>query len=379
MPRLGLESGTLKMTSEKTRTGWVRAGLVLTLAALGAGCGGKQAATDAAPPAVAVTVQVAQAVAIPDTSEYLATLKSRHSAAISPQVEGMVTRIFVKSGDKVAAGARLLLIDPLKEQAAVKSQEATRQSKLANLQYADDQLQRTKKLYEAGVIAQQNLVAAQTARDAAEADLKSLDAQVKQEQVQLHYYEVAAPMSGIVGDIPVHVGDRVTVATVLTTVDEPGSLEAYINVPVERSKDVRMGEGVALVDGAGNVVASSRITFISPQVETDSQSILVKAEIGNTSRALRTSESIRARITWGTRDGPVVPVLAVQRINGQFFAFVAEKGDKGEVARQRMLRVGDTVGNNYAVLEGIKPGERVIVSGTQFLTDGAAITESAKP
>lgn len=379
MPRLGLESGTLKMTSEKTRTGWVRAGLVLALAALGAGCGGKQAATDAAPPAVAVTVQVAQAVAIPDTSEYLATLKSRHSAAISPQVEGMVTRIFVKSGDKVAAGARLLLIDPLKEQAAVKSQEATRQSKLANLQYADDQLQRTKKLYEAGVIAQQNLVAAQTARDAAEADLKSLDAQVKQEQVQLHYYEVAAPMSGIVGDIPVHVGDRVTVATVLTTVDEPGSLEAYINVPVERSKDVRMGEGVALVDGAGNVVASSRITFISPQVETDSQSILVKAEIGNTSRALRTSESIRARITWGTRDGPVVPVLAVQRINGQFFAFVAEKGDKGEVARQRMLRVGDTVGNNYAVLEGIKPGERVIVSGTQFLTDGAAITESAKP
>jgi RND family efflux transporter MFP subunit len=367
------------MTSEKTRTGWVRAGLVLALAALGAGCGGKQAATDAAPPAVAVTVQVAQAVAIPDTSEYLATLKSRHSATISPQVEGMVTRIFVKSGDKVAAGARLLLIDPLKEQAAVKSQEATRQSKLANLQYADDQLQRTKKLYEAGVIAQQNLVAAQTARDAAEADLKSLDAQVKQEQVQLHYYEVAAPMSGIVGDIPVHVGDRVTVATVLTTVDEPGSLEAYINVPVERSKDVRMGEGVALVDGTGNVVASSRITFISPQVETDSQSILVKAEIGNTSRALRTSESIRARITWGTRDGPVVPVLAVQRINGQFFAFVAEKGDKGEVARQRMLRVGDTVGNNYAVLEGIKPGERVIVSGTQFLTDGAAITESAKP
>jgi RND family efflux transporter MFP subunit len=367
------------MTSEKTRTGWVRAGLVLALAALGAGCGGKQAATDAAPPAVAVTVQVAQAVAIPDTSEYLATLKSRHSATISPQVEGMVTRIFVKSGDKVAAGARLLLIDPLKEQAAVKSQEATRQSKLANLQYADDQLQRTKKLYEAGVIAQQNLVAAQTARDAAEADLKSLDAQVKQEQVQLHYYEVAAPMSGIVGDIPVHVGDRVTVATVLTTVDEPGSLEAYINVPVERSKDVRMGEGVALVDGAGNVVASSRITFISPQVETDSQSILVKADIGNTSRALRTSESIRARVTWGTRDGPVVPVLAVQRINGQFFAFVAEKGDKGEVARQRMLRVGDTVGNNYAVLEGIKPGERVIVSGTQFLTDGAAITESAKP
>jgi multidrug efflux pump subunit AcrA (membrane-fusion protein) len=72
-------------------------------------------------------------------------------------------------------------------------------------------------------------------------------------------------------------------------------------------------------------------------------------------------------------------VLAVQRINGQFFAFVAENGDKGEVARQRMLRVGEMVGNNFAVLEGIKPGERVIISGTQFLADGAPISESTKP
>jgi RND family efflux transporter MFP subunit len=373
-----LESEILKMTSEKLKGGRLPMALLLALAAFGAGCSGKPA-TDAAPPPVAVTVQVAQAVTIPDTSEYLATLKSRHSAAINPQVEGVVTRIFVKSGDQVAAGARLLQIDPLKEQAAVKSQEATRQVKLANLQYAQDQLDRTKKLYEAGVIPQQNLVAAQTARDAAEADLKALDAQVQQEQVQLRYYEVAAPMSGIVGDIPVHVGDRVTVATLLTTVDEPGKLEAYVYVPVERSKEVRMGEGVALVDGTGNVVASSRITFISPQVETDTQSILVKAEIGNMSRALRTSESIRARITWGTHAGPVIPVLAVQRINGQFFAFVAENGDKGEVARQRMLRVGEMVGNNFAVLEGIKPGERVIISGTQFLADGAPISESTKP
>src|ERR1700680_443626 len=148
MPRLGLESEILKMTCEESRRTQLPVALLLALAVFGAGCSGKPA-TDAAAPPVAVTVQVAQAVAIPDTSEYLATLKSRHSAAINPQVEGVVTRIFVKSGDQVAAGARLLQIDPLKEQAAVKSQEATRQVKLANLQYAEDQLDRTKKLYEA--------------------------------------------------------------------------------------------------------------------------------------------------------------------------------------------------------------------------------------
>jgi multidrug efflux pump subunit AcrA (membrane-fusion protein) len=71
----------------------------------------------------------------------------------------------------------------------------------------------------------------------------------------------------------------------------------------------------------------------------------------------------------------VVPVLAVQRINGQFFAFVAVKEANGTVARQRLLKLGEIIGNNYPVLEGLKPGDHVIVSGTQFLQDGAPVTE----
>ena len=69
--------------------------------------------------------------------------------------------------------------------------------------------------------------------------------------MELNYYRVAAPMDGIVGDIPVREGDRVAVTTLLTTVDEPGSLEAYIYVPAERGKDVRVGLPVHLVDRAG--------------------------------------------------------------------------------------------------------------------------------
>jgi multidrug efflux pump subunit AcrA (membrane-fusion protein) len=68
-------------------------------------------------------------------------------------------------------------------------------------------------------------------------------------------------------------------------------------------------------------------------------------------------------------------VLAVQRINGQFFAFLAIKETKGTVARQRLLKLGEIVGNSYPVLEGLKPGDHVIVSGTQFLQDGAPVAE----
>jgi hypothetical protein len=70
----------------------------------------------------------------------------------------------------------------------------------------------------------------------------------------------------------------------------------------------------------------------------------------------------------------VVPVLSVSRLAGQYFAFVAEPQNGGTyVARQRPLQIGQTVGNDYEVQNGIKPGDKVIVSGTQFLLDGAPV------
>ena len=84
---------------------------------------------------------------------------------------------------------------------------------------------------------------------------------------------------------------------------------------------------------------------------------------------------MRAQVTWGIHEGPVIPVLALQRINGQFFAFVAVNEGKGSVARQRLVKVGDTTGNDFVVLDGLKAGEHIIVSGTQFLQDGMPVTE----
>ncbi|HZC66033.1 MAG TPA: hypothetical protein VE545_05640 [Candidatus Dormibacteraeota bacterium] len=81
---------------------------------------------------------------------------------------------------------------------------------------------------------------------------------------------------------------------------------------------------------------------------------------------------------WGTHEGPVIPVLAVTRINGQVFAFLSVNEGKGTVARQKLLKVGDTVGNDYAVLDGLKPGDHVIVSGTDFLQDGIPVAETIK-
>jgi RND family efflux transporter MFP subunit len=326
------------------------------------------------PHAMPVKVQEARATALNDASEYVATLKSRDSAVIMPQVEGQVVKIFVHSGDAVGTGAPLMEIDPLKQQATVKSQESSRAAQQANVIWTKQQYERSQGLYSAGVISKQDLDQAKSAMDAAQAQVDSLDAQVREQEVQLHYYRVAAPWSGIVGDIPVHVGDRVAVTTQLTTVDKPGSLEVYVYVPIDRSAQLKMNLPVQVVDSDGKVLANSRVTFVSPQVDNTTQTVLVKARIANSNDALRQSQFIRARIVWGTHQNPQVPILAVSRLGGQYFVFVAEAQNGGAyVARQRPLRVGQTVGNDYEVQEGLKPGDKVIVSGTQFLLDGAPV------
>ena len=106
--------------------------------------------------AMPVQVHIVQSQQIADSSEYLAILKSRHSATINPQVEGQITNIFVKSGDRVKAGEPLLQIDPLKQQATVSSQEASRAAQEANVRYAQTQFEREKKLFEAGVVSKQD-------------------------------------------------------------------------------------------------------------------------------------------------------------------------------------------------------------------------------
>src|SRR6266436_4860993 len=343
--------------------------LLLTIA-----CGENKGEQAGPPQAMPVQVKTAHPTKVNDTTEYVATLKSRDTAVIMPQVEGIITQIFVHSGQHVGAGAPLIQIDPSKQQATLKNQEDARTAQLAQVKWAQQNYERVSGLANAGVVSKQELDQARATLDAAEAQLQSLEAQVREQQVQLHYYQVVAPRAGIVGDVPVRVGDRVLTTTTLTTVDRPGSLEAYIYVPIEKSAQLKMHLPVQIVDASGNMLATSRITFISPQVDTATQTVLAKATIANSKDGLRTAQFIRARVIWGSQEKPVVPVVAVSRIGGLYFAFVAESDQKGGyVVHQKPLQIGQIVGNNYVVIDGVRPGDKVVVSGTQFLIDGVPV------
>ena len=350
---------------------------VLCLAALAGACGSGSpppgAAAPMAPPAVPVVMVTMESRPIEQVGKFVGTLKSRRSTTVQPQAEGFITQILVSSGARVVPGQELFEIDAAAQRAFVASLEAQRASREADATYARQQVERATMLLEVGALSRQEHEQAVAQQQTTEAQLRSLEDQIRQQQAELAYYRVVAQAGGIVSDVPVRVGDRVTRSTVLTTIEDNAGLEAYINVPVQQAPELRLGLPVRLVGDAGETIATSTISFVAPSVDDTTQTVLVKAPVDAEEAALRADQFVRAEIVWGTDLGLTLPVLAAQRVNNQYFAFVAEEANGGLVARQRPVTLGPIVGEAYVVLGGLNAGDRLILAGTQKIGDGAPV------
>ena len=354
--------------------------LALTLmAVLVSGCrkqdGAAQAAGPGGPQAMPVQVSAVVDRPVAQGDTYVATIKSRRSASVQPQVDGNLTRILVKSGDVVKAGQLLMVIDPLKQQATVAQQKGLESQARASLNYNRAEANRQRQLFEAGVISRDAYEQAMQNLGTSTGTFNAAVESTRTQQQQLAYYQIRAPFSGVVGDIPVHQGDYVSTSTLLTTVDDRGGLEAYIYIPTERAAEVHVGLPVDLLDTSGETLLKSRIAFVSPEVDNGSQTILAKAEVPATAgpQVLRNQQLVKARVTWSTQPVPVVPVLSITRVGGQAFVFVAQPKGKGYVAHQTAVTLGESIGNTYPVLSGLRPGDKVIVSGLQMMAEGMPV------
>jgi RND family efflux transporter MFP subunit len=323
----------------------------------------------------AMPVQTATVTLEPvaQSSEYVATIKSRRSATLQPQVSGALTEILARSGDHVKAGQLLMTIDPRLQKATVESARATERQKKALFDYNEVEVERQHKLFDAGVTSRDAYDQARQSFENTKADYESAVELRKTQEAQLAYYMIRAPFDGVVGDIPVHVGDYVSASTLLTTVDEGKDLEAYIYIPTERAGQARSGLDVELTDNEGRLLDKTKINFVSPQVDSTLQGILLKAPVSASPELLRTAQMIKARVIWSTSPMAVVPVLAVVRQGGQSFVYVVRQQGPMTMAMQTSVVLGDTVGNSYAVTSGLNPGDKVIVSSTQFLVNGMPV------
>lgn len=361
---------------------------------------------------------------IEETSEFMASLGSQQVASIRPQVSGQVTQVFVQLGSQVAAGAPLFEIDSRQQQAAVAGQTAGIAAAQANLEsgrallsqlradrmrleaaaeFAREQHERNLRLLaegaisqaqadqssrdlrqaEAALAAQQEQIRAQEAAILrAEREVQQAQAEAERQQVQLQFFQVTAPFAGIVGDVLVRQGDYVTPQTVLTTLTQTQALELNLNIPLQRAPQLRIGTPVQILDSRGEVIGSSQISFIAPEANAATQSVLAKALLENPAGQLRSAQFVRTRVIWEERPALLVPVTAVARLGAQTFVYTvqtteppAEGMPPGAMAVQRPVQLGSIYGNSYEVLEGLEANEPIVLSGLQKIRDGAPIVD----
>jgi RND family efflux transporter MFP subunit len=347
--------------------------LGMTSAAAVMGCHGAEATAQATPP-LAVTVLRLMEKPINDEDEYLASLTSRRSITLYAQVSGYIRQIPSKPGDRIRQGALLIEIEPGQQAATLKSLAATLETRKATRDFAVHNDESSKNLVASGLLSDLEYQQRRSQRAAAEADVKVAEAQMQAQAELLRYYRITAPSDGTLGDVPVKIGDYVTPQTRLTSVDQDNLVEAYIYVPITKAAAIQAETRVALLAEDGQVICEEKPSFVSPEVNVDTQTILVKSMCPNDGR-LRSAQVLKARMIWSRRPRLTVPTVDVIRQAGQYFVFVVEASPDGTlVARQKPISVGAIQGNDFVVTGGLSAGVEIVGSSIQKVHDGSVVT-----
>ncbi|MGD1861984.1 MAG: efflux RND transporter periplasmic adaptor subunit [Leptolyngbyaceae cyanobacterium] len=374
----------------------------------------------AAAQATAVETATVQSAPVREVSEFVGALEAQERVMLRPEVAGRITQILVAEGARVAAGTPLVQLSPDRPQAVVSGAiadievarasrnaaeaeileaEANLESALAERNLQDTEYARSQSLVEAGALAQQSLdqvarnrdaaIAAQTAAErriqAARANLEEAAASLQRAESNatiasedLSDYQVVAPVNGVVGDLPVKVGDYVSTGELLTTLTSNQTMDLRLSIPVERSSELVPGLPVELRTEAGaKPLAIGSISFVAERVENGAQSILAKATFSNPGNRLRDEQFVRANVIWSESPGVLVPTTAISRIGNQSFIFVMEPAEAAEgefVAVQRPVQLGVIADNRYHVVSGLEAGEIIITAGILRLSDGVPVT-----
>lgn len=376
---------------------------------------------DPAPQAMPVQVQVLQPGTFEDSADFVGSLEAEQRVELKPEVAGRITQILVSPGGAIGPGQAVVRLSPDQAQAQVAGAQAGaeaarfgRETAQAQLEAAQAQLARTQadvelavaefsrieRLVGAGALSRRDLdnannqlAVAQAAQTQAQETVRAAQSQVQQaastfsqaqaevdrSQGDLGFTQLNAPIGGLVGDIPLRVGDFVDVGQTITTITQNQSLLLRIQVPTTRSEQLRLGIPVELLDPeSGNPLATGSVGVISPEVDPAGQSVLVKARFPNDAGNLRDGQFVRARLIWDTTAALLVPTVAVSRLAGQSFVFVAEQqtqadGQTMTVASQRPVQLGPLQSGRYQIIDGLEAGDQIVVSNILQLQDGVPI------
>ena len=356
-------------------------GLGLVLALSGTACK-KQVVAPPPPPVVHVT-EVSATNAAMDT-EIIGQLDSPQNVEIRARVEAFVDKVLFTEGAEVKAGDPLFLLDkkPFLERLAA-ANGMLAEARAALNKYEKD-VARLKPLAEKRAIPQQDLDNAMASVDVGKASVLSAQAQVESAQLDLGYCDVHAPITGLIGAKQVSVGELVGKGqpTLLATismlnpiwfycaVSEVQYLKAQTEVQRTGKQIADLPVSLTLANGAVHP-AKGKFVFIDRAVDPKTGTLRVRAEFANTEKLLRPGMFGRIKIDLGVRpDSILVAERALAELQGKNFVWVIDGDNK---ATQRAVKVGETLGENVLIAEGLKPGDRVVVEGLQKMREGMLV------
>lgn len=394
-------------------------GTAISLSLLSTACRSSPDA-NAAFPGLPTQVETLRSDTIEESSTFVGTLEAVQIVEIFPESQGRIDQILVEAGQEVKAGQVIMVLRPdqtgpqyeaslagvdvarTNRDTAVKQLEiakAQRDTARAEFELYKTYIPRLQRLFEEGAIeqlrldeglqqqevsrtqlfaAEEQVATAELAVTQAEATIRQNQFQAQAALVDVQDKAVVAPIAGIVGNLPVKLGDYVNSGqTIVAKVSQTESLFLNLNVPANSSSDIRTGLAVELTDPTGEtLLTTGSLTFVSPTVEAEGQTILAKARFRNVEGKLRDGQNVQARIIWETQPGVLIPTTAISRVGGKDFVFLVDEtpNEAGqEVVRLSPVELGDIQGDSYQVLEGLEVGDRVAVTNIIKLQDGVPI------
>ena len=325
------------------------------------------------PPPATVTSEAAKSEQWVEQLTSIGTLISSHGVDITSQVAGIVTDVYVQSGEDAERGAKLVQLDIAVELADLASSRAT-------LQEAEVGYQRQADLIAKKVTSEANVDTARAKRDTALAATKRIEAVIAQKTI-------LAPLSGRLGIRKVERGQYVSPGMTLVTMQQLDPMRVDFPMPEQMIGKLRVGQDIEVsVDAYPSEVFKGKIESLDARVAQDTRTLLIRGTLPNPERKLLPGMFANVVVLVGA-PRPVVTVprtavtyslygdslYVVTPAPGQDGAAEAGKGERKLVADRRFVKTGQARDDRVAILSGVKPGEEVVTTGQLKLNPGAAI------
>lgn len=310
----------------------------------------------------------------------LGTVTAYNTVTVRSRVDGELIRIDFKEGQRVKAGQLLAQIDPRSYEVALTQAQGQQQQNQAQLANARRDLQRYQTLFKQDSIARQQLDTQAALVRQYEGTEKIDQAAVDNAQLQLSYTKITAPIDGRLGLRKVDVGNLVssgdTEGLVVITQTEP--IAVIFSLPETQLPEVlaQVRQGHTLMVQAYDradekVIATGELETIDNQIDSTTGTVKLKARFENTDEMLFPNQFVNVRLRVQTRDdATVIPTSAVQQGSEGSFVFLVGENNTVQV---RQVKLGPINGNIVAVNQGLVPGDRVVIEGTDRLREGTKV------